>query len=231
MDKFISFHDYSDIIDELISMSEDWTNQWAYQDGYEKLIQAKDYALSYKDEIRAWGFDIEDVYRQLEDFEKCVAMADTITGSRDEAIILSAIQYAEKGKTIVYRRWIPEKKRNDSFYMTDLNLFLDKLFFDTKSSLFYFYVNNKNNLDCINYLKKHFTKFLDARESYLKLHKKNRDEFYCTPLVIAYCKILIKQKEIEKAKFILDTYTLESIGKTDTTNLEKIKQKIYKEKT
>lgn len=224
----INENDYMDIVNELVGLDSGWVNQWAYEDCYNKLIQLKPKALRYKKQIRSWGYDIDDVYKQLEEFEYCVSSIKTITNTRDEAIILSAVQYAKSGKTIIFNRWETEQKRVEKFFMTDINLFLDTQLFETQKSLFFFYIMNKENPLCLEYLDIEFIPFLDKCEGFLRIHPKEQSNFYFVPLVISYCKILLKQKRFNDIKNLIENYTLIPIRKTDTTNLEKIKEKIYR---
>ena len=219
---------YLDVVNELSNITYRWINQWAYQDCYNKLIKLKKKAFAYKKEIKTFGFDVKSIYKQLKEFERCVARIKTITKTREEAIILAALKYAKEGKTIVFPCWLSEEERLKNFIIKNINFFFDKLLFDINQSLCFFYISHKENADCVKYLNDNFTNFLNNAKFYSKLYKEEQVEFYTTPILIAYCKVLIKQKDFAKVRELLEIYTPTTIGMTDLKNLEKIKDKVYK---
>lgn len=220
-------YDLTEILDEVLNFECAWINHWAYEEGYSRLTKMKQFALAHKNELRQqFGYVIEDVYLQLQEFESLVATIPTITGARDEAIILSALKYAKAKKMIITRRWgnIASKLKSphigkDDFLYSEYAVWQNLISFD---------ILNYANSQCATRVKENILPFLDFNEFLLKQFPNRKENFYSVALAISILKKLLKEKDFELAQKIVDGYSLAPIGKTDTTNLEKIKEKIYR---
>lgn len=225
----MSDYQLTEILDEVLNFECAWINHWAYEEGYSRLTEMKQFALAHKNELRQqFGYVIEDVYLQLQEFEALIATTPTITGARDEAIILSAFKYAKKKKMIITRRWgnivsnlKPPHIEKDDFLYSEYSAWQNLISYD---------ILNYNISQCAARMKDNILPFLDFNESLLKQFPNTKEYFYSVPLTISALKKFLKEKDFLLAQKIFDGYTLAPIGKTDTANLEKIKEKIYKEK-
>lgn len=223
----MSEYELTEILDEVLNFECAWINHWAYEEGYTRLTEMKQFALAHKNELREqFGYVIEDVYLQLQEFESLIATIPTITGTRDEAIILSALKYAKKKKMIITRRWgnivsklKPPLIEKDDFLYSKYAAWQNLISYD---------ILNYNVSQCATRIKDNILPFLDFNECLLKQFPNYKENFYSVPLTISVLKKLLKEKDFLLAQKIVDGYTLAPIGKTDTTNLEKIKEKIYR---
>lgn len=222
-------YELTEILDEVLNFECAWINHWAYEEGYSRLTEMKKFALAHKNELRQqFGYAIEDVYLQLQEFESLIATIPTITGMRDEAIILSALKYAKQKKMIIMRRWgniasklKPPRIDKDDFLYSEYAAWQNLISFD---------ILNCSVSQCATRMKDNILLFLDFNEYLLKQFPDRKENFYSVPLTISVLKKLLKEKDFLLAQKIIDTYPLVPIRKTDTVNLEKIKEKIYKEK-
>ena len=222
-------YELTEILDEVLNFECAWSNHWAYEEGYSRLTEMKQFALAHKNELQQqFGYVIEDVYLQLQEFESLIATIPTITGTRDEAIILSALKYAKDKKRIITRRWgniaskvKPPHIEKDDFLYSKYAAWQNLISYD---------ILNYNVSQCANRIKDNILPFLDFNECLLKQFSNHKENFYSVSLTISVLKKLIKEKDFLLAQKIIDGYTLAPTGKTDTANLEKIKEKIYRRK-
>lgn len=223
----MSEYELTEILDEVLNFECAWINHWAYEEGYSRLTEMKQFALAHKNELRQqFGCVIEDVYLQLQEFESLIATTPTITGTRDEAIILSAFKYAKQKKMIITRRWgnivsklKPPRIDKDDFLYSEYAAWQNLISYD---------ILNWNISQCATRMKDNILPFLDFNECLLKQFPNRKENFYSVPLTISVLKKLLNEKDFLLAQKIIDGYTLTTIGKKDTTNLEKIKEKIYR---
>lgn len=202
-----------------------WTNQWAFMEQRDKLLEQKNLALKNKKLLKKEGYDVNDIYKQLETFEECVCRQIPITDNDNEKILLAIFEYAQNNRPIII------SKMNDD---------LPKLYYamgDTKSpkkaelrykfdvykSLVDFYLGYKEDFDLFEMI----TKFLEFGQQIKNSDPAHPENYYYTFEAIQYLKFLIKKKLFDKANYIINTFNLTPIGKGDTTALEKVKEKLY----
>ena len=201
-----------------------WINQWCYIDNRDVLMSLKKQALKNKKAIKEEGYDVNDVYKQLEDFESCISRQAPSTDFYEEKIILAALEYANQNRAIIISKMNSTLSLLDTPEEKEKNALRYK--FDVSLNLIGFYINYLNCIDIyenvIEFIK--FTEFLASKYPHDKNH------YNCTGIVIDYLKELIKSKNSDKAFFILEKFTLEPLGKTEAKNLDKIKEKLEKTK-
>ena len=215
---------FEDFMNALANLELGWTNQWAFIDQRDKLLSQRRWALKNKCALLKKGYDVIDIYNQLDEFEACTRSQSAITDDNDEKILLAALEYANSNRPI-----ISSKLNNNLFNLamglgdTD-SIKLNRLQYkyDVLTSLLAFYLSYKDNLD----LYEVFNKFLSFNDFLINTYPEKKENFYCVPYVIIYLKHLIKIKEFEKAQFLIKNFIIEPIGKGDTDALEKIKMKL-----
>lgn len=200
-----------------------WTNQWAFIDQREQLLLEKTTALKNKKALLKEGYDVVDIYKQLDEFNLCIRKQAGLTNEEEEKILLAALYYAENNRPIISSRL------NNHLYILNNSFEKEKSAlrykYDVYLSLISFYLGYKKEFDLFNV----FLDFLNFNEFLLSKYPNENQSFYSVGYTIIYLKFLIKVKKIERVKYIFENYTLNPIGKTDTANLEKIKEIIYKE--
>ena len=203
-----------------------WTNQWAFMDQRDKLLSQKKIAMKNKNLLKKEGYDVNDIYNQLEAFESCTRRQIPITDDDEEKILLAAFEYTKNNCPIIssrinkdlgelYRdtRDIQSPKRSALRYK-----------FDVYKNLVDFYLGYKDDFDLFEMV----TKFLSFGQQVKNFDPDHSENYYYTFEAILYLKFLIRKKEFDKAIYIIDNFDLTPLGKTDTTALEKIKEKLYR---
>ena len=202
-----------------------WTNRWCFQANLEKLLEVKDFALTYPKEFIKRGYNVVDVYAQLTEFQNCIKRQNVLTDDEEESIILAALEYALQLRPIICSRL------NKSLYELDDMApdYRHKLIsqfryqFDVYTELISFYFCYKDKINYFEMLENYLlfsTKIVEQFPS-------EKQNFYYTGVAIFSLKYLIKIKDFYNAKRILESFTFYPSGKTDTEALEKIKYKVY----
>lgn len=202
-----------------------WTNQWAFIDQRDKLLGQKKLALNNKSLLKKEGYDVNDIYKQLEEFEECARRQLPVTDDDEEKILLAAFEYAQNNRPII------SSKINEDlaqFYHAIGDTESPKQAelgykFDVYKSLIDFYLYYQDELDLFEAI----TKFLKFGQQVRNSDPTHPENYYYTSEAIQYLKFLVKKKEFDKANYI-DNFDLTPIGKGDTTAFEKIKDKIYR---
>ncbi len=217
----------TDILNEVLSLELSWINHWAYEDALSKLLEMKSFAVKNKKQIeKEFGYDIEDIYKQLDEFEETIKSIPTITATRDEAIILAAIEYAKKRKMIISRRWGKIDSKLKAPHISKIDILLSRFF--ATGNLIAFYLLNKDNQECAERVNVLIFEYLDLSIELINLYPDEEDNLNPTGLTIKVLKKLIRDKNLSLAKQIFENYKLKPRG-SETTALSKIKEKIYKE--
>ena len=202
-----------------------WTNRWCFQANLEKLLEVKDFALTYPKEFIKRGYNVVDVYSQLAEFQNCIKRQNVLTDDEEEAIILAALEYALQLRPIIC------SKLNKNLYDLHDTAFdhrwqLLRQFrfqFDVYTELIGFYFSYK---DKINYY--------EMLENYLLFSSKivenfptEQVNFHYTSVAIYSLNYLIKIKDYIRAKYILETFPLFPATAGEVKELDKIKTKVY----
>ena len=93
---------YNDFCNAILNLEIGWTNWFWCSDNICKLKQWEKQAFTYKREFAKNGIDLKDLYKQIADFEKKAASQKTLTKEPQEAIILTAVEYAMQGRPIIF---------------------------------------------------------------------------------------------------------------------------------
>lgn len=218
--------DLQDFKNAIANLEMGWTNQWAFIDQREQLLSQKKLALKNKALLKREGYDVDDIYGQLEEFDACSRRQIPITDDDEEKILLAALEYALNNRPI-----ISSKCNNDlaKFYAITENTESPKRAelrykFDVYKNLINFYLYYQDELNLFEVV----TKFLTFGQQVRNSDPSHPENYYYTFEAIQYLKFLVKKKEFDKANYIIDTFDLTPITKGDTTALEKIKEKIYR---
>jgi hypothetical protein len=202
-----------------------WTNRWCFEDNRQKLLKMKEQAFWHKQEYLKNGYDVVDIYKQLDEFNNCIKQQNTITDDPEEAIILAALEYALQLRPIIC------SSLNKSLYElneihTDKRATILHRFryqFDVYKELICFYFSYKDKIDYFTMLNN----YLSFSSKIVEEFPDEKQNFYYTGVAIFSLKYLIKIKDFSNAKQILESFTFYPSGKTDTEALEKIKYKVY----
>lgn len=201
-----------------------WTNQWSFMAQLEKLLEQKPIVLKNRKALEREGYDVIDIYKQVDEFQKCIGEQKTLTDNEEERIILAALEYAKNNRPIIISKFNKSIAKlneliGDSKSSIESSL---RYRYDVSANLVNFYLYYQDELDLFDVIIKFltFTKYLH------ELYPNKKECYYSTPYVIEYLKFLIKKKEFDKAKYILKNFDLPPIGKGDTDKLEKIKTKL-----
>lgn len=217
-----------DFINALSNLEIGWTNQWSFMDQRDKLLKQKKFAQKNKAKLKKEGYDVDDIYKQLEEFDECVRRQIPITDDEEEKIILAALEYAKNNRPII-SSIINENLSQLYHDVGDTNSPKKAEFrykFDVYRNLIDFYLCYKEDFD----LFEEITNFLKFGQKVRNFDSKHPENYYYTYEAICYLKFLIKKKEFSRANYIIDNFDLTPIGKGDINAFEKIKEKIYKEK-
>ena len=211
-------------INKVNNLEMGWTNQWCFMDNRDTLLSYRKEALAKKKELGKMGYDVTDIYKQLDEFEKCINKQKTLTMDEEEKILLGALEYAENNRPII------TSKLNRNLTVINSNKEKEqsslRYKFDVYHSLINFYLGYKKDIDLFDTI----VRFIEFDEYLIFTYPKDKNNFYCTSTVIYYLKFLIREKQFEKAIFILSKFKLDTIGKTDAEALEKIKAKLSTKK-
>lgn len=211
-----------DIINRLSKLENDWINVWCYQDNRNKALEIKSDALKNATKLKSQGYNVKDIYKQLDAFEKCAkGQKELLTSDEDEKYMLAAVYYAEQNMPIVYGAY---RKSLDELAVFEPAIKRKKKAarykYDTRKDLIFLYLSYKDTID----VYAHVIDFMDFTQSLID--EFGDEDFRQSDIAIPYLKFLIKKKEFDKARGILDKYTISPIGKGETDALEKIKQKL-----
>lgn len=198
-----------------------WTNQWAFMEQRDKLLEQKNLALKNKKLLKKEGYDVNDIYKQLETFKECVCRQIPITDNDNEKILLAIFEYAQNNRPIII------SKMNDD---------LPKLYYamgDTKSpkkaelrykfdvykSLVDFYLGYKEDFDLFEMI----TKFLEFGQQIKNSDPAHPENYYYTFEAIQYTSLACApvkwtRKHIEKEILLLPATVNE---KTEKSSIRK----------
>ena len=131
-----------------------------------------------------------------------------------------------------YRKAIPDEAKFYEGDIRDFN-FLDDLFQQEKiDAVIHFAAYSLVGESVINPLKYYENNLCGTKVLLDAMVKNNVDKIVFKKNVDGMSEMTknktIKEKDFDLAQKIVDGYSLAPIGKTDTTNLEKIKEKIYR---
>ena len=195
-----------------------WTNHYWYNVHYQTLLKLRDFAFKYKREFFEAGYDIISIYQQLDEFEKTITEQSTITKTREEASIFAAIKYAEEGKPIIFS--YTNKLLGDLHTSKIKEKDFQQYRYDTIIDLLYFYIQNKNDAQCVAALDGIFGNAL-VFYSQLKAAYPDEAAFDFDYIVTSYLKILYKNKKFDLGRSIIEKYTF--VRENEQTEKLKIK--------
>lgn len=199
-----------------------WTNSSAFEDQFKKLLSYKNYALKCQKKLQKEGYDVIDIYNQAQEFQNCIFKQVTFTEEREEAIILAALEYVESNRPIICSKMNKDFFFLNSYLPEEEKKSLLRYKYDVYCDLVSFYLSYRDQID----LYEVFIKFLDFNEYLLNSYPSDAANYYSVPYIVTYLKFLLKKKEVEKANFIIKSFTIIPRGKGDTLALEKVKQKL-----
>ncbi len=213
----------TDAINAISNIECGWTNCWAFQDQKEKLFTVKKEALLKSYAFKMRGYDIIDIYKQLDKFDDCIkAQTLTLTQEEDEKLLLAVKYYADNNIPIIKTKFTdnlnelytitPEEKIKSAW----------RYKYDVYSDLMNFYLGYAEEIN----LFETFLKFMDFTEYLIQKYPTENNHYNHCNHAIYYLKFLIKKKEFDKAKHIVNNYTFIPRGKTETTAFEKILLKL-----
>lgn len=225
-------------------------NDYGYEEFKEKLLAAEDWAFNNAKLLeKTEKYNVKDIYKQFYEFERCIEICkpQTVTKTREEAIIFALLQYANENRPIIAAtfterenqrvmsatlrtlKYNPETERIKSIQGRKLTAL---------ASLLAFYMGkSKSDEACFNALNK---TFLAKITTEIRLNKYSDYDIYeISKLdklpnrydggsVIHYLKILIKHNDYETAKRMFDLYPVQPRNKKDTADYDRIKLKLGK---
>lgn len=210
-----NFQEFTNAVDNLRI---GWTNQWAFIDQRNIILERKNFAFKNKKALQKQGYDVDQIFKELEEFENCCNRQNCLTDDPEEKIVLAAFEYGNKNKPIIYLKYfdfdfdIPYEKEKSA----------DTYKFNVYINYVSFYLFYKEHFDLFNTFKT----FLDFNEILLKKYFNNKENFNSSAYTIDYLKFLIKKKDFKNVKFFIDNYTIEPKLKKDILDFEKIKIKL-----
>ncbi|MGN0807942.1 MAG: hypothetical protein ACI4MN_05815 [Candidatus Coproplasma sp.] len=207
----------NDFLKHLTNLGFGWTNSYYYEDAKNALCSMREWAYQQKTALKnLYSIDVADVYQQLDGFESLV---DTCNAAcRREAIIVTALAYAEHGQPIISSDFnqtcapiltSEEKRKNAERYR-----------FDVISDLLNYYLENYKNLTYYNAIQAVFPEFIE-------LEKVMCEGAYQSVFVLKYLKILLYYKDLDGARKVFEQYPITPHNKKETADYERIKSKIF----
>lgn len=220
------------------------SNHWGYEEFKNRLFEAEDWAFENVNLLeKKEKLNVKNIYKQLYEFENLIDsnILETITKTRDEAIILAMLNYSKQKRPIIFsvfsERQIIIKTRNPKCdpETERIQSSLSKIV-SVQSDLLGFYLqNSKTNEKCYQALYK---LFIDYMENLIRLNKyedygifeidklKKLPSRYDCGYIIHYLKLVIKHKDFELAKEILNEYPIVPTNKKEKNDYDKIKEKL-----
>ena len=210
--------------DLVLNLECGWTNQWCFIDNRDRLLAYKKEALANKKQLAKEGYDVQDVYKQLDEFDACTKRQKPLTDDEEESIILAAFEYSENNRPII------STKRNNLLNQLDTcnekEKWAFRYKFDVRHNLISFYISYADKIEIFDTV----IVFIQFSEFLIKKYPNDEVSYNCTGTIIYYLKFLVKNKQFDRALFILENFNLKPRGKTETAALEKIKAKIEQKK-
>ena len=216
-----TWQDWKNAVDNL---EMGWTNQWVFLDQREILLAKKSDAFKKIKSLLRERYNVIDIYKQLEEFDLCIKKQKGLTDDEEEKILLAVAFYAECNRPIISSSINSTLAELDTPQEKEKSALRYK--YDIYTNLISFYLGYKEELNLFDT----FVKFLRFNEELLSKYPSEKSNFYSVPYTISYLKFLIKKKQFDKSEYILSNFTIIPTGKMDTASLEKIKEKIAKEK-
>ncbi len=227
-----------------------FSNEYWYEVYKNRLVSAKDWAFSNFELLeKTCKYNIKDIYKQFYDFESCIAikLSETITKTREEAIIFALLQYATENRPIISATFtecenqlILRSSRSSNYNPeTERIKSIQGRKVSALSSLLAFYMqNSQTNEECYDALHK---TFIDYITNEIRLNKYSDYDIYEidkldklpnryeSNYVIHYLKILIAHKDFATANEIFDKYPVKPRNKKETADYDRIKIKLGKQ--
>ena len=212
-----------EVANAISNLTVGWTNRWAFADTLDKMESNKATALKNPAFFKQRGYDIADAYKQLETFLKCAEQQTlTLTQEDDEKVILAAKLYADNNRYIIETKATKDLKL---FNARNMPAEAEKTAWGYKytvyKDLMAFYFGYTEDFD----FHKTFLKYMDFTEYLIKKYPDD-NHFSQSDIGLYYVKWLVKKKQFERAKHIIETYTFKPRGKGETTTYEKIIAKL-----
>ena len=203
----------------LFNLEMGWVSFGAYEQQLFMLTNAKKEVLENKDLYKAQGFDIEDIYRQIDEFTSLVESKKTHTGKREEAVILTALDYAKKSQPIIYSK----ASKNAEMYMIEQEQLLMncRYYQDVTISLFTFYFQQGYD-QYHNYILPTAIELFNLSNRFLKAFP-NETSFNPIDYVILYLNDLKKNNDISTGEYIFNNVEIFPVAQSEIKQIEKLK--------
>lgn len=96
MDNFQNFKN------ALFNLESGWTGTEAFKNQKEILLSQKKLVLKNKKVLQKEGYNVIDIYKQIDEFDNCIKRQLPITDDYEEKILLAALEYANSNRPIIY---------------------------------------------------------------------------------------------------------------------------------